>query len=142
MARLDERQGQRVLFEALDRLAKDDVTPRVELVGGGPLEAELRQRAATLGLSDQVVFCGWRDAAAVREHLDRGRCVVLPSRAEGLPVSRMEAMARARPVVATRVAGVGELVEDDLHGARVAPGDAAELAAALGRVLRQRVGPL
>jgi glycosyltransferase involved in cell wall biosynthesis len=71
----------------------------------------------------------------VAELLDASTCLVLPSQSEGLPRIVMEAFCRGRAVVATRVGGVPDLVRDGENGLLVDRGDAAGLAAALGRIL-------
>ena len=142
VARLDKRKGHRLLFEALNQIAQDGLTPKLELIGGGPLEDDLRAQVVALGLGERVTFCGWMDSDALRRRLDAARAVVLPSLGEGLPVSLMEALARARPVIATAVAGVGELVRDGETGVLVQPGDVDSLAAGLTRVLRAPIDVL
>jgi glycosyltransferase involved in cell wall biosynthesis len=135
VARLDDRKGHRVLFDALGILRSRGAQPFVELVGDGPareaLEAEARQR----GLSAQVRFQGWQTEEGVRASLDRSRFLVLPSHSEGLPVAILEAFARARPVIATAVAGIPEVVEDGRNGRLVPAGDAGALADAIGELL-------
>lgn len=98
-------------------------------VGDGEERATLESRAAALGLADAVRFAGWRrDLRQVYGDLD---LVVNSSRNEGTPVALIEALAAARPVVATRVGGTGDLLAEGRHGWLVAPGDPAALAAAL-----------
>jgi glycosyltransferase involved in cell wall biosynthesis len=82
-----------------------------------------------------VRFLGRRDDVA--DLLAACDVFVLPSRREGLGVAALEAMALARPVVASRVGGLAEAVEDGRTGLLVGPGDTAALAAALARLLRE-----
>jgi glycosyltransferase involved in cell wall biosynthesis len=82
-----------------------------------------------------VEFAGRIDREALRVRLDAANCLVLPSRSEGLPRVILEAMARARPVVATAVGGIPELVDDPCTGRLVPPDDAPALAGALVAVL-------
>jgi glycosyltransferase involved in cell wall biosynthesis len=80
----------------------------------------------------------WRptlDNAEIGSFLDASTCLVLPSQSEGLPRIVMESFCRGRPVIATRVGGVPDLVRDDVNGLLVKSGDADGLAAALVRVL-------
>jgi glycosyltransferase involved in cell wall biosynthesis len=106
---------------------------RVAVVGQGPMAGTLRRRAADLAVADAVTFVGYReDAARVASAFD---VFVLSSRHEGLPVALLEAMAAGRPVVATRVGGVPEVVRDRGEGILVPPGDPEALAAALVTVL-------
>jgi len=124
---LERRKGQQVLLEALATLP---ASVRVVLCGAGSAEAALRAAAAPHG--DRVVFAGFRrDVAACLAAAD---VVALPSLAEGLGVAALEAMAASRPVVASRVGGLAEVVVDGESGLLVPPGDAAALAAALARL--------
>ncbi|MGA2700254.1 MAG: glycosyltransferase [Isosphaeraceae bacterium] len=102
---------------------------RVEVAGGGPCREELGRLAAELGVADRIAFLGEvRDVPAV---LARARMFVLPSRSEGIPLTVLEAMARGLPVVATRVGGLPEVVEEGVTGLLVPPADPAALAAAM-----------
>jgi glycosyltransferase involved in cell wall biosynthesis len=93
----------------------------------------LSDMAVDLGLADRVRFLGWRpDVADVLQAAD---VVTLPSRAEGLPLAVLEAMACARPVVATPVGGVPDAVVDEVTGLLVPPDDPHRLATAILRLL-------
>jgi len=106
---------------------------RFVLVGDGPLRKELESLASELGVAEAVRFAGVRsDVAGFLKTLD---VFVLPSLTEGLPNVVLEAMAAARPVVATAVGGVPEVVEDGTSGLLTPPGDAGALAAAVARLL-------
>lgn len=130
VARLDPRKGHSVLLEALQRLRMIGLTPRVRLVGDGPSRTKLESEVLRRGLQSQVLFAGWMLEKEVKECLDACRFFVLPSFSEGLPVSIMEAFARARPVIASEVAGIPELVSTS-SGLLVPPGDADALARAM-----------
>src|SRR5260370_23441869 len=96
------------------------------------MDAQVKQ----LGLTDRVVFAGWRSNAQVREHLRQARALVMPSFAENLPVAMMEALATGRPVLGTYIAGVPELVESGVNGWLVPAGHVETTAYAILRVLR------
>ncbi|MEO9651790.1 MAG: glycosyltransferase family 4 protein [Roseobacter sp.] len=125
VGRLAPVKGIRVLFEALETLFEQNPQLRLTLVGDGPDRARLEQAAARLG--DRIHFTGYLTQAQVAETLAQHDICVLPSFAEGVPVILMEAMASSLPVIATQVAGVGELVQHGESGFIVPPGDVAAL---------------
>lgn len=133
VGRLAEVKGLRVLFAALAHLP-EDLAAELTLVGDGPDRAALEAAAVALGLDDRVRFLGARSQGEVAGHLRAADLFVLPSFAEGVPVVLMEAMASRVPVIATRVGGVAELVEDGVSGLLVAPSDVEALAAAVARL--------
>ena len=135
MGRLCEQKGQLILIEAARRLAEANVDFTLTLVGDGELRQDIAALIDKHGLADRIRITGWATAGEVRSHLLRGRALVLPSFAEGLPVVIMEAMALRRPVISTYVAGIPELVRDQEHGWLVPAGDAEALAAAIRRCL-------
>ena len=109
---------------------------RFLVVGDGELRPALEALVQELGLGDAVRFLGWRrDLVRIYADLD---VVALTSRNEGSPVVLIEALAAARPVVATAVGGVPEVVVDGQTGLTVPPSDPAPLAAAILRLLRDR----
>jgi glycosyltransferase involved in cell wall biosynthesis len=104
----------------------------------------LKAKAAAIGIADRVHYAGRLDEAGTLAAIGAADALVLTSFMEGLPVVLMEALALNVPVVASRVAGVPELVEDGVTGLLVTPADWSEFAAALLRleadpVLRQRL---
>jgi len=107
---------------------------RLWIAGDGPLRAALERRVADLGVADRVALLGLRED--LPDLLAGCDALVLPSAWEGLPNVVLEAMAASRPVVATRVGGVAELVGEGVTGALCPPGDVPALAAAMGRVAR------
>lgn len=135
VARLEARKGHEVLFQAIERLLDAGRPVSLTLVGDGPLRAALEQRVRDSALAGRVCFAGWRDGRGVRQAMAAARVVVLPSHAEGLPIVLMEAYAAGRACVATRVAGIPELVVDGVSGWLVSPGDALGLARALDEAL-------
>ena len=142
IARLTEQKAHTVLFDALQQTSALAAAHLV-VVGDGELRDPLVRRAATLGIADRVHFLGARrDLGNILGATD---VFVMPSLWEGLPLSMVLAMGDALPVVATRVAGIPEVVRDEETGLLVAPGDSAGLGAALGRLagdasLRERLG--
>jgi len=131
VGRLEPVKGILVLLEAVAQLVDAGRSVRLTVAGDGALRQDLERRAAGLGLGDAVRFVGYRSQPEIREHLAESDALVLPSFAEGVPVSLMEAMSQERAVVATTVGGVTELVKDGVNGLVVHPGDPTALAGAL-----------
>ena len=132
VANLREQKDYPNLLAAAATLVEQGVRFRLVAVGQGPLEAEVQARRDALGLQDHVVLAGFRaDAVAVMAAAD---VFVLASAWEGLPVAVMEAAALGLPIVATRVGGVAEALDDD-HAILVPPRDPDALAAGLRAVL-------
>ncbi len=135
VARLSPEKGLLVLLDAARLLVADGREFELVLVGDGDLRAAIETKVETLGLGARVRLAGSLGADGVRAEIRAARALVLPSFAEGLPVVLMEAFALGRPVVATSVGGIGELVEPGANGWLVPPGSASALAAALREVL-------
>ncbi len=133
VGRLAAVKGLPVLFDALNILNTPDYS--LAIIGDGPDRAMLDRMAREKGLEGAVNFMGYRSQSEVAEMLKDTDILVLPSFAEGVPVVLMEAMAAEVPVVATRIAGIPELVEDRKSGILVAPGRAIELAEAIDAIL-------
>jgi len=135
VGRLSPAKDPLCLVEAVAALARGGAACDLAVIGDGPLRAAVAARVAALGLRDRVALRGWVDEAGVRAEIRRARALVLPSRAEGLPVVLMEALALGRPAVATDVGGVAELVESGATGWLVPAGSVANLAAAMRAAL-------
>jgi glycosyltransferase involved in cell wall biosynthesis len=119
-------------IEAAALLAGEHPRLRLVIVGEGPERPALEERAGPLG--DRVIFAGHRED--VMELLDAFDVLVHPSSADALPTALLEAMAASVPVVATRVGGIPEVVEDGVTGRLVdPPPDAQRVAAALAPLL-------
>lgn len=131
IGRFVEQKGQLLLIEALAQAVKTHPSLHLTLVGDGELRPALEAAIAGHGLQDKVRITGWLAESAVKAELKAGHVMVMPSFAEGLPVVIMEAMAEARPVIATAIAGVPELVIPGETGWIVPAGSIDELAAAM-----------
>lgn len=130
-------KGVDVLLDALARLgAKRPV--RAVIVGGGPDSETFKAQAHTLGLDAQVSFPGAMPAA---DAFRLGRCLVVPSRAESFPYVVLEAGAAGKPLIATDVGGIPEIVAGT-QTQLVAPGSVDALAAAMEGVLADPEGAL
>jgi glycosyltransferase involved in cell wall biosynthesis len=138
-------KGQMLLLRAVAQLRDDGVAVTLTLIGDGPDRAALERAARRLNLEECVEFTGSLGQPEVAERFQSADVFCLPSFAEGLPVVLMEAMSHGLPVIATRIAGVAELVEDGVSGALVSAARIDQLVAALGRLadepeLRRRWG--
>jgi glycosyltransferase involved in cell wall biosynthesis len=125
-----------VLLRATQALLPEFPGLKVLIAGEGDRRFALEDLAAELGIGDSVMFLGVRtDVPDVLAALD---VAVSSSDFEGSPLSVMEFMEAARPIVATRVGGVPDLIEDGVHGLLVEPQDPGAFAAAVARMLRDR----
>jgi glycosyltransferase involved in cell wall biosynthesis len=126
-------KGHRDLLEAVRAVVRAHPRTKLLLVGDGPLDRELAALADGYGLSDHVVFAGFRrDVAVLLATMD---VFVLPSLNEGMSHALLEAMALGKPVVATAVGGNREVVEAESTGLLVPAGDPEALARAVRRLL-------
>jgi glycosyltransferase involved in cell wall biosynthesis len=123
------------LLEAAGVLRAQVPRLRIECAGDGDL-GKVQRYAASMNFASRVKMRGWLGREASEALLSRAAVFVLPSYAEGLPMSLLEAMAAGCPVVATNVGGIPDLVTDGVDGLLVPPGDPHALAAALQRILR------
>jgi glycosyltransferase involved in cell wall biosynthesis len=145
VARLETEKGHRYLISAMPLVLKTVPNAWLAIVGSGSDLAALQAQVAALPSPARVrvIFTGRReDVSAVTGDLD---IAVLPSLREAQGISLLEAMARCRPVVASDVGGIPEVVTDNVSGLLVPPADPAALAAALVRLaqspsLRERLG--
>jgi glycosyltransferase involved in cell wall biosynthesis len=130
IGRLREEKGHRHLFDAVARLRNEFPAILLAVVGDGSLRLEFERYVDGLGLGDAVQFVGFQDD--VPAILAAADLFVLPSLSEGLGTAVIEAAAAARPIVATRVGGIPDIIEDGKSGRLVAPGDVDSLVSAIG----------
>ncbi len=134
VARLEPEKGHPTLLEAWPAVLAAVPDATLLVVGEGGRRDALEELTAALGIAHRVVFTGRRDdVPAVTAALD---IAVLPSYREALGLTVLEAMALSRPVVASDVGGIPEMIEDGRTGLLVPPRDPAALAAAIIRLLR------
>jgi glycosyltransferase involved in cell wall biosynthesis len=141
----DEWKGLDVLIRAIALLREQGETTRLVLAGDGPIRAELEHLTATLGLNHHVQFLGYQPRSSVARLLNQCSLFVLPSRSEPFGIVVIEALACGKPVIATAVGGIPEIIEDGRNGILVQPDDPSALAAAIRRLfgdanLRERLG--
>jgi L-malate glycosyltransferase len=133
VANLRREKAHEVLLHAAARLAPRHRALRYVVVGDGPRRDELVALTASLGLESVVTFVGHReDVPAILAQAD---LFVLPSRSEAFPNGAMEAMAAGLPVIASRVGGLLDLIEDQRTGILVPPAEPADLAAAIEQLV-------
>ncbi len=135
VGRLAAMKGVPVLLEAFASVLERHPDATLTLIGDGPERDTIEARAVTLGITGAAQFSGYQNQVEVARALAVADIFALPSFAEGVPVVLMEAMATGLPVVATRIAGIPELVDDGQSGLIVPPGDAGAFAEALNALL-------
>jgi glycosyltransferase involved in cell wall biosynthesis len=135
VGRLSSEKGQAGLLAAFSKVCRDVPSVELALVGDGPQANELKSVAHDLRVADSVTFLGRLGEAETLEQIARSDILVLPSFMEGLPIVLMEAMAVGTPVIASRVAGIPELVEDGRTGLLFTASNWDELADCIRRLL-------
>ncbi|MBU4305378.1 MAG: glycosyltransferase family 4 protein [Candidatus Omnitrophica bacterium] len=136
VARLEAIKGVEYFVEAAILCENLIPPPRFLIVGDGSLRAALEEKVRTAGMTDRIVFTGWRnDALELMSAMD---IVVLASLNEAVGLVLIEAQGLGIPVVATRVGGIPEIVEDNKSGILVEPANAAGLAEALRRLVEDK----
>ncbi len=129
VGRLIPIKGHIVLLRAFAEAKQQIPALELDVAGRGPMEPALRALARELGVIDSVRFLGY--VSPIQEAIERSAIVVVPSMGEGFGMVALEAMERARPVIAAAVGGLGELVRDGETGRLVAPGEPEPLASAI-----------
>jgi len=129
VARLSEEKGHHYLIDAFARIAGDLPHARLMIIGDGPLRDPIVEQVNRLGLQDQVIFTGsQRD---IPSYLQLLHVFVLASTRESFPLAAREAMAAGKAVIAPRIGGCGEVVDDGVTGLLVPPADPEALASAM-----------
>ena len=134
IGRFAEQKGFGLLIKAFAAAHRANPALHLSLVGDGPLRGQIESVIARESMQGAVDLLGWQDENGVRAALDASHLLVVPSFAEGLPVVIMEAMASARPCLATYIAGIPELVRPGTEGWLVPAGSARALAQEMGRI--------
>lgn len=133
VGRLVPAKAQHLLIDAAPAVLRRFPNTNFTIVGPGPRQAELKSRARELGVAEHVTLTGPR--RDIPDILARTDVFVLSSLWEGLPLSAVEAMAAARPVVLSNVGGCSELVEHGVNGLIVPPGESEAIASAINSLL-------
>ena len=132
VGRLIPIKGHLVLLRAFAAARRELPELELEIAGRGPLEPALKALARELGVTDAVRFLG--HVSPIQAAIERAAVVVVPSMGEGFGMVALEAMERARPVIAASIGGLGELVQDGETGLLVPPGEAEPLSDAIVRL--------
>ena len=133
VGRLTPVKGIPYLLQAAGVLLRQGANVKVMIVGDGTIRADLEAQARGMGISENVVFLGHReDTDQLMEAMD---IFALPSLSEGIPMALLEAMAASRPVVASRVGGIPEIITDGLDGCLVGAMDVDGLAECCRRLI-------
>jgi glycosyltransferase involved in cell wall biosynthesis len=138
VGRLSPEKGQAGLLRAFAEVRERHKDLKLRLVGDGPERSALEGLAAELRLCDDISFLGRMTESEALAEIARSDMLVLPSFMEGLPIVLMEAMALGVPVVASRVAGIPELVEDGVGGLLFAPCDWNDLARSIEKLISDK----
>lgn len=133
LGRLAAVKNPLLLLEIMDRLR--DLPVDLRIIGDGALRGELERRAEAMGLSARISIIGELSRADALQALARCRALLLPSRWEGLPIAVLEAMAIGTVVTASRVGGLGEMIEHGETGWLIEPGDADGFANAIRKLV-------
>jgi len=136
VGRLAPQKGFAHLLRAIPLVLRQHPEARFAFVGDGPLEAELKELAAELSVSENCHFLGFR--RDIPEVLAACDVFVLPSLWEGLSITLLEAMAAGKPIVATGIKGNREVITDGVNGLLVRPKDSADLARAIIELIEDR----
>ena len=129
VGRLIPIKGHIVLLRAFAEARREVPGLTLDIAGRGPLEPALKALARELEVDDAVRFLGY--VSPIQDAIERSAVIVVPSMGEGFGMVALEAMERARPVIAAAIGGLGELVADGETGVLVAPGEAQPLARAI-----------
>ena len=138
VSRLEHIKGMDLVIPAFAELYHRDSSLRLLVVGDGSLRPSMEQQAQELGVSEAVTWTGRCDQARLQAVYDRIDLFWMPSRSEGFGLSALEAMARGCAVVAARVGGLPELLQEGRTGRLVEPDSAQALAEASAALLRDR----
>jgi glycosyltransferase involved in cell wall biosynthesis len=144
VSRLVYKKGLTYLLEAFPRILERQPDAVLVIGGYGDLRAELERRAHDLGIAARVYFPGQLERERASRYVSAADVYVVPSirdqggNVDGLPNALLEGMSAARPIVASAVAGIPEVIDDGVHGLLAPERDPAALAAAIARLLGDR----
>ena len=142
IGRLQEQNNHELMIKAMNEVVKEDRGIKLHCYGTGPLKESLELMTGKYGLMDNVIFEGLTDKQF--EVLSNADIFVLPSKWEGMPMTLIEAMGTALPVIATPVGGIPDMIENEVSGI-ICSDDPDDLKKAIFRIisdenLRERLG--
>lgn len=135
-ARLYHNKGHEYLIRAISGVSKEFPNIRLIIAGDGPLRGKLEDLSRQLGIEEKVLFTGKIEHKSVYELLKRIDIYAFPSSAELFPFAILEAMAAGKPIVATSVGGVKEVIKDGETGILVPPREYAALAEGIKELIK------
>lgn len=144
LSRMVYKKGLHVLLDAMPAVVRAQPDTLLVLGGYGDLRPALEAQARRLGIARNVLFPGVISRDQVNAFWNMGDVVVIPAirdhrgNVDGLPNIVLEAMSAGRPIVASRVAGIPQVIDDGVHGLLAPPGDAEALSGAILRLVRDR----
>jgi glycosyltransferase involved in cell wall biosynthesis len=133
IGRMVWQKGFEFLIHAIPEIISDIHDVRFLFVGDGPLKSDLERLVSQLDISHKVIFAGFRPD--IRRVLSAIDILVVPSLLEGFPIMTLEAMAMAKPIVATRIQGITEQISDGMDGILVPPKNSEALTNAVSKIL-------
>jgi glycogen(starch) synthase len=136
LGRFIPAKGFDLALQAVSHLVREFPDLEVVIAGDGPERASLQAQAMQLGLEHSIEFTGWLTPDEVPDLINTATLLLMPSRREGLPLVAIEAAQMGRPVVATRIGGLPEIIVPEQTGKLVEPEDVEGLTAALASILR------
>ncbi|MFQ5716757.1 MAG: glycosyltransferase [Nitrospinales bacterium] len=141
VGKLSEKKGVTYLLRAFNQVYEERTDVSLVIVGGGELESPLKAEARNLGIAEKVIFAGYQDKNCIKQYYKTCDLVVIPSiidsrgETEGLPVVLLEALSSGKPVVATRVGGMPDVVTEGENGFLAPQKDPRALAEKIKRAL-------
>jgi len=136
IGRLVWQKGFEYLIRAIPKVTEVFPETRFLIVGEGPLKDKLKVKGEKLKVADSIIFTGFR--SDIKQILTSIDLLVMPSLLEGLPMALLEGMAMAKPIVATKIEGITEVLEDGKTGLLVPPKNTDALAGAIIQILNNK----
>lgn len=139
VGRINSQKGLVDLIKAVAFLKKSNFNIECTLIGTGPFMSSLKKNIESLGLQNSFHFNGYVGSKELlNKYYNESDAFVLPSYYEGMPTSLMEAMACGLPCIATCVGGIPELIENEINGLLISPGNCMEFANAISKIYKDK----